>query len=580
MHRFALQMLPKVCVTDANYRELVKLGGVKEMAQNVSRYPEEVAAVSCLNVLQRVYCRGSAKSGGLLFADMEAVVKAMERHGENRFVQQSGCAIVGMFFRCVREGAGDSSAAGAEWCMRAVLASMQRKLDSAPVLGDGCKSLLRFMALRESQDELLGGIAAVLAGGGGDLALGALRTHESRPNSSLMRGHAFAVLSVLCHCSANKTPTALAGGVKHALDSLRSMCGEAETCAALDFLARLVYDNEQTAAEIVIRGGIQAALNSLAKGAAVGAAARSLTERACAVLVALTKTDPACESFALMGGVGVVVQAMKAYREDRRLENLVLLLHRVSLNEGLRTSIVTAGGVEAVLEFVGPEVERDSEYSKGSTLHYYTSKLLCNLAKQSSLLELLKQDALGWVEAVLERGVAISESCRMEYEIVVKTLRGVPEVGVVCPYCGESASGLAAFERHMEWHNLSRFVVTVSFWTYGSHLESSVKIDGLGSPLLEQVLAKFKCSEKWCGKLPKEGVRVFLGDDSRFVLTELDARASLTGIRAQGGVHVVGGTVQALAGSMRLHIFDCSDGCRAKECAGSVFMQRKAGGFW
>jgi hypothetical protein len=75
-------------------------------------------------------------------------------------------------------------------------------------------------------------------------------------------------------------------------------------------------------------------------------------------------------------------------------------------------------------------------------------------------------------------------------------------------------------------------------------------------------------------------VRVFLGDETRFVLTELDARASLTGIRAQGGVHVVGGTVQALAGSMRLHIFDGSDGCRAKECAGSVFMQRKAGGFW
>jgi hypothetical protein len=223
LHRFALMMLPRLCVSDANYRELVKLGGVKEMAQNVSRYPEEVAAVSCLNVLQRVYCRGSAKSGGLLFADIEAVVKAMERHGENRFVQQSGCAIVGMFLRCVREGAGDSSAAGAEWCMRAVLASMQRNPDSASVLGEGCKSLLRFMALRESQDELvsqdelLGGFAAVLAGGGGDLVLGALRTHQSRPNSSLMRGHAFAVLSVLCHCSANKTPMALDGGVKHAL---------------------------------------------------------------------------------------------------------------------------------------------------------------------------------------------------------------------------------------------------------------------------------------------------------------------------------------------------------------------------
>jgi hypothetical protein len=65
-----------------------------------------------------------------------------------------------------------------------------------------------------------------------------------------------------------------------------------------------------------------------------------------------------------------------------------------------------------------------------------------------------------------------------------------------------------------------------------------------------------------------------------FALTELDASATLRGIRAQGGVHVVGGTVQALAGDMRLHIFDGSDGCRAKEGEGSVFMQRQAGGFW
>lgn len=400
-----------------------------------------------------------------------------------------------------------------------------------------------------------------------------------------MRGGALRLLAKLCVDSEKQTAVALDGGVQHALDSLRSgACGETEACDALHLLERIASWNEKTTPEIVVRGGIRAALAMLAKGAAVGTGGRLLAKKACAVLLALINKGPACESFALMGGIGVVVQAMKAYRQDGRMENLVLLLHRASLNEGLRTSIVTAGGVGAVLEFVGLEVERDSEYSRGSTLHYYTSKLLVNLAKQSSLLELLKEDALEWVEAVLERGVAISDSCRMEYESVAETLYDsiikTQDVGVVCPYCGESASGLAAFEKHMEWHCMSRFVVTVSFWTYGSHLESSVNIAVLGAPLLEQVMAKFKTSEAWLRRLPEEGVRVYLGDASRFVLTELDAGASLTGIRAQGGVHVVGGTVQPLAGSMRLHIFDGSDACRAKECAGSVFMQRKAGGFW
>ena len=588
----ALLVLPKLCEFNANYKEFLALDGAEELAEMVTRFTHEEHAVACMIALHGIYCRSSAAYAGLSFSAIEVVVEAMKRHRGNGALQAAACGIVGMFFRCLRHGvekddagdAGEAGGSGVEWCMCAVLSSMQFEYADAEdvlVMEVGFKSLLRFLALRESVDMIREGTAEVCAGGGGELALGALRMYPISGESTGMRGGAFKLLAKLCVGSEKQTAVALDGGVQHALDSLRSgACGETEAYEALNLLEQIASWNDKTTAEIVVRGGIRAALAMLAKGAAVGTDARLLSKKACAVLLALVSKCPACESFALMGGIGVVVQAMKAYREDRRLENLVLLLHRVSLNEGLRTSIVTAGGVEAVLEFVGPEVERESEYSKGSTLHYYTSKLLCNLAKQSSLLEVLKQDALGWVEAVLERGVAISESCRMEYESVVKTLRDVPEVGVVCPYCGESASGLAAFERHMEWHSMSRFVVTVSFWTYGSHLESSVKIDGLGSPLLEQVLAKFKCSEKWCGKLPKEGVRVFLGDDSRFVLTELDARASLTGIRAQGGVHVVGGTVQALAGSMRLHIFDCSDGCRAKEGAGSVFMQRQAGGFW
>ncbi len=589
----ALMVLPKLCAFNENYKALMLLDGVEEVARMVSRFTRAEHAVVCMIALHGMYCRSSAAHAGLSFSAIEVVVEAMKRHRGHGALQAAACGIVGMFFLCVRHGvgmddagdeAGEARGSGVEWCMRAVLSSMQFGYADAGdvlVMQVGFKSLLRFLALRESVDMLTEGTAEVCAVGGGLLALGALRMYKSSGESTGMRGGAFKLLVKLCVDSEKKTAVVLDGGVQHALDSLRSgACGETEACDALDFLECIASGNDKTTAEIVVRGGIRAALAMLAKGAAVGTDAHLLTKKACAVLLALINKGPACESFALMGGIGVVVQAMKAFRQNRRLENLVLLLHRVSLNEGLRTSIVTAGGVEAVLEFVGLEVEREFKYSKGSTLHYYTSKLLLNLAEQGLLLELLKQDALGWVEAVLERGMAIDDSCRMEYESVAETLRGVPEVGLVCPYCGEVASGLAAFEAHMEWHSMSRFLVTVSFWTYGSHLESSVKIDGLGSPLLEQVMAKFKTSEAWLGRLPKEGVRVFLGDETRFELTELDAMASLTGIRAQGGVHVVGGTVQALAGSMRLHIFDCSDDCRAKECAGSVFMQRKAGGFW
>lgn len=450
----ALLVLPKLCAADANYRQLVELRGVEKMAQTVSLYRGEQNEVMCMNVLQRIYCRPSAEYGGLPFSEIEAVVRAMERHGGNGVLQQAACAIVGMYFRCVRVGAVDlAGPAGVEWCMRAVLASMQRNTEKAAVLEVGFKSLLRFLALREAHDKLLDGIAAVFAGGGGELALGALRTHKSSVESTGMRGGALTVLAVLCVCSEKQTAVALDGGVQHALDSLRSgACGETEACDALDFLARIAGGNEKTTAEIVVRGGIGAALVMLSKGAAVGTGARALAQKACEVLVAVTGSAAECEAFALQGGLGAVVRAMTAFRPDVKMHRLVVLLCRVSRIESLQKSVATAGGIAAVAGFVGTGAGSEATPVMVRSLHDFASELVCNLAETESLWVLLKEDALGWIETVLATGVGVSESARGRYAGVAETLRGVTPAEVVCPYCGEGASGLAAFEGHMEWH--------------------------------------------------------------------------------------------------------------------------------
>jgi hypothetical protein len=145
-----------------------------------------------------------------------------------------------------------------------------------------------------------------------------------------------------------------------------------------------------------------------------------------------------------------------------------------------------------------------------------------------------------------------------------------------------------AFAEHAEWFCQERNVVPVSYWRLDSVVESSVKVDDLGSNFLEQVLAKLKAREDFwgrdpfCGRFPEGGVIVLLGDATRFVLTELDAGVSLKQLRARGGVHVCGGEVQPLSGRMRLHIFERTfeADCGAQCCCGSVYMQRKAAGVW
>ncbi len=96
------------------------------------------------------------------------------------------------------------------------------------------------------------------------------------------------------------------------------------------------------------------------------------------------------------------------------------------------------------------------------------------------------------------------------------------------------------------------------------------------------MLANFKEKEAIWGRFPEGGVRVLLGDASRFVLTELDKGVSLKQLRALGGVHVCGGKLLPLSGRMRLHVFERSyaEDCRAQFLGCSLYMQRKAAGVW
>ncbi len=162
------------------------------------------------------------------------------------------------------------------------------------------------------------------------------------------------------------------------------------------------------------------------------------------------------------------------------------------------------------------------------------------------LWAVLKEQSLGWVESVLVRGAGVGERARGRYAEVVRVLSGEEAAGVVCvacvscvvcPWCAED------FAEHAEWFCQERHVVAVSYWRLDSVAESSVKVDDLGANFLGQVLAKFKTKEAFWGRFPEGGVRVLLGDTSRFVLTELDAGVSLKQMRARGGVHVCGGMV-------------------------------------
>jgi hypothetical protein len=248
----ALVVLYKLCASDARYQALVQAGGVRAIAGTVSRFRAECDVVACLGVLHRIYCRTSGLCGGLSRGDVEGVVAVQEAHPLNTRIQQSACGILGMYLLCLREGtaAGGREGAGAEaeWCVRAVLGSMQRHAGHAWVLDAGFKALVAFVTLKHSFDQCVSGAGQtpVCTGGGCRRSMALLHAGGGREGE-----------------------VAKGGVVYHSLESLWSGCIlPDETHTALVLLASVAAGNAEAAGAIVEAGGIRAVLGGMAKGTA------------------------------------------------------------------------------------------------------------------------------------------------------------------------------------------------------------------------------------------------------------------------------------------------------------------------
>jgi len=126
---------------------------------------------------------------------------------------------------------------------------------------------------------------------------------------------------------------------------------------------------------------------------------------------------------------------------------------------------------------------------------------------------------------------------------------------------------------HLSTLSLNIPPVMVVYWKLNSRSTSWLDFDD-NLPLRAQVITVINSEQRIT--LPAD-VRVCLGDETPFRLTELDSETSLADIRARTGIHrTVAGHWVPPNGKLRVHVWPtyCTDN------ANSLFMRQYRNGDW
>jgi hypothetical protein len=219
-----------------------------------------------------------------------------------------------------------------------------------------------------------------------------------------------------------------AGGIKYAMMSLRHKTNDTmELNNASLLLASISLDNEngEIVTEIINHGGFKVILGAMTitkqKNRVI------LAYHICCliinILIANINHNDSMK-FAKEGGIEVVIQIMKDFKNDRGLCNPLKLLCLVSKNKDLLMSIATAIGTEDGFSFLLEFINIRTEDKYDNMVHEHTTEILNNLAKEQYILNKMKDDkVLEWIENIIKNNINIKNETYQRYKDLISILR-------------------------------------------------------------------------------------------------------------------------------------------------------------
>ena len=437
----ALQLLPHLCHNETKYSTVLALDALKPIFSLVTLFKDVQSVVAlCLTTLSRTY--GHFKSFtqgrqiGMFPSHVEIILDVMKLHQNAADIQGSACCVLNSYCDNAILNALCSSiddelrttlaAFGSVGAVNVVLDAMKRRPEHVLTQYHGCRFISSFLRLMTSLNKKTFGITAVLSLGGLQQVLSLWQQHKSEgniPNAVCL------ALTEFCIDNGSQATIIAAGGVGIALSVLQTPdTSYPKLSQAMGLLTSMLADNDdktkfqsKAVDAIVASGAIKTMVETMATSKTDRKSGKkALVMQVCYVMIALSRDPMPCETFALHGGVQLLLDSIKSHKKTiGQWPNMTMeLLYRISRNKALVLTLVAAGGIQTCMDFVDISVDNNNSLNQ-------MSLILHNISQVPASKEFMKEPTLGlipWVQTVLKDADYLDEEARQRYTNILHVL--------------------------------------------------------------------------------------------------------------------------------------------------------------
>ena len=439
--RAALELLPNLCYNEANYSAMLTLDALKPIFALVTLYRDIESVVTlCLSVLSKTYGRFKSfmksRQVGMYSSHVESLLCVMKLHPNVTDIQISGCIILTLYCDNGYDSFFDSSADDAlktilsvfpdvEAC-NVVLETMKRNPESAWTQFECCKFISSFVAFMNCLEKRPLALNTVLASSGLELVLAAFQKHSAERNMPIAVCMA---LTQLCRDTPSQAQITVTHGVEVALSILQSeLATYIDLKKGMCLINAMLTDNADKSKfrsegvnAVTANGAIKIMVQTMAtKKLDTNGEKKTLVMQICYCMRALCKDPMQCETFAVHGGIQILLDIIKSHKNNSGQWSKITMdfLSHISKSQSFIFLFVAAGGIQTAMEFVtiGP----NNKFALKQMANIFH-----NIAQVPSCLTFMKDPPLGvlqYAQEVLKSPHNLDDEIRQRYTKLAEIL--------------------------------------------------------------------------------------------------------------------------------------------------------------
>jgi len=420
---FTCMLIQKLCNSSILYDRIITADGLNAILLTIKKHKENKKINILLELFNKLY--NKSQTNNINKENIETIIYIMDKYENDVSVQISGCEILIKWYRESSPVIYDNNISKklknyinpnyktfVDLGIFNTIIKAINTYKNNDILQTIIYDILVIYICREGQDA----INRVFEIQGITLLIKDICEKSKNP---IMRNNAFDLFAYLCifpDFIMSPIPNKIKqdyffdkGFIEYAINVLQeystSVFQEDENNHACHFLANISWNNDKNINKIVEYGCIKTVLIIIQNSKK-----KNIYKWNLILLNNLIVNEENCLEFALAGGIQIIVNIMNDNKDCVYVHSILKILSRVSKVEKLLTTIITAGSINCLFEFI--------KTSKISIIHKYVSEIMINLIKKQHIISELKD-----IEVIKLPESILTKETLDKYNVIIATLK-------------------------------------------------------------------------------------------------------------------------------------------------------------